>query len=56
MLLTHVGGTGAAPFYGLRPLEWCSLLVMDPRGEPGEPCGLYHAGPAHERRSLPPRH
>ncbi|MFD6274452.1 hypothetical protein ACFWFI_02470 [Streptomyces sp. NPDC060209] len=33
--LTQIGGSGAAPFYGLMPLERCSLLVMNPRGEPG---------------------
>ncbi|MFE9122309.1 SMI1/KNR4 family protein [Streptomyces sp. NPDC007172] len=32
--LTHIGGSGAAPFYGLIPLDRCSLLVMNPRGEP----------------------
>lgn len=35
--LTHIGGSGAAPFYGLMPLKRCSLLVMNPRGEPGAP-------------------
>lgn len=38
--LTHVGGSGAAPFYGLMPLEQCSLLVMNLRGAPGKPRGF----------------
>lgn len=48
--LTHIGGSGAAPFYGLMPLERCSVLVMNPRGEPGTPRGFDGAEPgAHER-------
>lgn len=35
--LTHISGSGAAPYYGLIPLERCSLLVMNPREEPGAP-------------------
>lgn len=35
--VTHIGGSGAEPFYGLMPLERCSLTVMNPRGEPGAP-------------------
>lgn len=47
--LTHIGGSGAAPFYGLIPLERCSLLVMNPPGEPGTPRGFEDAGSgAHE--------
>ncbi len=47
--LTHIGGVGAAPFYGLIPLERCSLLVMNPRGEPGTPRGFGGTGAgAHE--------
>ncbi|MEU4119908.1 SMI1/KNR4 family protein [Kitasatospora sp. NPDC028055] len=38
--LRHLGGSGAAPFYGLVPLERCSLLVMEPRGAPGTPRGF----------------
>lgn len=38
--LRSIGGSGAAPFYGLIPLERCSLLVMDPRGEPGPARGF----------------
>ncbi|MFD9433492.1 SMI1/KNR4 family protein [Streptomyces sp. NPDC060002] len=50
--LTHIGGSGAAPFYGLLPLERCSLLVMDPRGEPGAPRGFTAAGPRTHDRDL----
>ncbi|MFC9153713.1 SMI1/KNR4 family protein [Streptomyces bauhiniae] len=47
--LMHMGGSGAAPFYGLMPLEQCSLFVMNPRGEPGTPRGFDRAKPgAHE--------
>ncbi|MEU0990305.1 SMI1/KNR4 family protein [Streptomyces sp. NPDC005953] len=42
--LTHIGGSGAAPFYGLKPLERCSLLVMNPRAEPGVPRGFASPG------------
>ncbi|MFJ9432540.1 hypothetical protein ACIRQY_23175 [Streptomyces sp. NPDC101490] len=45
----HVGDSGAAPFYGLIPLERCSPLVMNPRQEPGTPRGFGGAEPgAHE--------
>ncbi|MGW3339090.1 SMI1/KNR4 family protein [Streptomyces sp. NPDC001009] len=48
--VTRIGGSGAAPFYGLMPLERCTLLVMNPRGEPGAPRGFGDAGAgAHER-------
>ncbi|MEU0690581.1 SMI1/KNR4 family protein [Streptomyces uncialis] len=43
--LTGIGGSGAAPFYGLVPLERCALLVMNPRGRPGAPRGFTGAGP-----------
>lgn len=43
--LTHIGGSSAAPFYGLMPLERCSLMVMNPHGEPGAPRGFDSAGP-----------
>ncbi|AOT61334.1 MULTISPECIES: SMI1/KNR4 family protein [Streptomyces] len=46
--LTHVGGSGAAPFYGLMPLERCSLLVMNPRGGPGTPRGFECAEGGHQ--------
>ncbi|WP_077797091.1 SMI1/KNR4 family protein [Streptomyces sp. JHA26] len=50
--LTHIGGSGAAPFYGLMPLERCSLLVMNPRGEPGTPRGFSGTGPGPRERDL----
>ncbi|WP_241691426.1 SMI1/KNR4 family protein [Streptomyces sp. GZWMJZ-114] len=50
--LTHIGGSGAAPFYGLMPLERCSLLVMNPREEPGTPCGFDEAEPGGHGRDL----
>jgi hypothetical protein len=31
--LLHIGGSGAGPFYGLLPLDRCSLLTMDPPRE-----------------------
>ncbi|MFB6627287.1 SMI1/KNR4 family protein [Streptomyces sp. NPDC056374] len=43
--LIHLGGSGASPFYGLLPLERCSLLVMNPRGEPGTPRGFDGRNP-----------
>lgn len=42
--LTYIGGSGAAPFYVLIPLERCSLLVMHPRGTPGAPRGFGRTG------------
>ncbi|MEV6379517.1 SMI1/KNR4 family protein [Streptomyces sp. NPDC051773] len=50
--LTHIGGSGAAPFYGLMPLERCSPLVMNPRGEPGTPRGFAVAPPGEPDRDL----
>lgn len=50
--LTHIGGSGAAPFYGLMPLEGCSLLVMNPRGEPDTPRGFERAAPRADGRDL----
>ncbi|AYG85255.1 hypothetical protein DWB77_07472 [Streptomyces hundungensis] len=50
--LTHIGGSGAGPFYGIMPLKRCSLLVMDPRGEPGKPRGFSNARPAENERDL----
>ncbi len=50
--LTHIGGSGAAPFYGLMPLERCSLLVMNPRGEPGTPRGFERTEPRAHGRDL----
>lgn len=50
--LTHLGGSGAAPFYGLLPLERCSLLVINPRREPGAPRGFERAGRAAHERDL----
>ncbi|MEU2132358.1 SMI1/KNR4 family protein [Streptomyces sp. NPDC018352] len=50
--LTHIGGSGAAPFYGLMPLERCSLLVMNPRGEPGTPRGFDGTEPRAHGRDL----
>ncbi|MFD9691845.1 SMI1/KNR4 family protein [Kitasatospora sp. NPDC059146] len=48
--LRYLGGSGAAPFYGLVPLERCSLLVMEPRGEPGTPRGFDRpAAGSHDR-------
>jgi hypothetical protein len=47
--LTQIGGSGAAPFYGLLPLERCSPMVMDPPGEPGAPRGFRRAGPGVAR-------
>jgi hypothetical protein len=52
--LIHIGGSGAAPFYGLMPLERCSLLVMNPRGEPGTPRGFDNAGRGPRERDLFP--
>ncbi len=50
--LTHIGGSGAGPFYGIMPLKRCSLLVMDPRGEPGKPRGFSNARPVENERDL----
>ncbi|AXG79181.1 SMI1/KNR4 family protein [Streptomyces paludis] len=50
--LTHIGGSGAAPFYGLVPLRQRGLLVMDPRGEPGTPRGFTAADPGERERDL----
>ncbi|MFE9409568.1 SMI1/KNR4 family protein [Streptomyces sp. NPDC006704] len=50
--LTHIGGSGAAPFYGLMPLDQCSLLVMNPPGEPGTPRGFDDAGPGDHEGAL----
>ncbi|MEU9361595.1 SMI1/KNR4 family protein [Streptomyces sp. NPDC048301] len=50
--LTHIGGSGAAPFYGLIPLERCSLLVMNPREEPGATRGFNDADPGRHERDL----
>ncbi len=38
--LTELGGSGAAPFYGLLPLDRCSLFRMDPQGVPGTSRGF----------------
>ncbi|MEV5491159.1 hypothetical protein AB0L47_24705 [Streptomyces bobili] len=43
--VTQIGGSGAAPFYSLLPLGRCSLLAMNPRGEPGTPRGFNGADP-----------
>ncbi|MFD5971480.1 SMI1/KNR4 family protein, partial [Streptomyces sp. NPDC060311] len=50
--LTHIGGSGAAPFYGLMPLERCSLLVMNPCEELGAPRGFDDAEPGGHKRDL----
>ncbi|MFB7918151.1 SMI1/KNR4 family protein [Streptomyces sp. NPDC056061] len=50
--LTHIGGSGASPFYGLMPLERCSLLVMNPRGKPGAPRGFDGTGSGNHERDL----
>ncbi|WNI33896.1 SMI1/KNR4 family protein [Streptomyces sp. ITFR-6] len=50
--LTHIGGSGAAPFYGLMPLGQCCLLVMNPCGEPGTPRGFDDAGPGDHEGDL----
>ncbi|GAA5607950.1 SMI1/KNR4 family protein [Streptomyces griseus] len=50
--LTHIGGSGAAPFYGLIQLERCSLLVMNPREEPLAPRGFDDAEPGCHGRDL----
>ncbi len=50
--LTYIGGSGAAPFYGLMPLERCSLMVMNPRGEPGTPRGFEGVAPGSHGRDL----
>ncbi|GAA1339246.1 hypothetical protein GCM10009647_082520 [Streptomyces sanglieri] len=42
--LRHVGGSGAAPFYGLMPMERWSSLVMDPAEGPGAPRRFGAAG------------
>ncbi|MEU8762844.1 SMI1/KNR4 family protein [Streptomyces sp. NPDC048659] len=44
--LMYAGGTGAGPFYGLMPMERCSPLVMNPRGESGAPRGFQARQPA----------
>jgi len=41
--LLHVAGSGAAPFYGLIPLEDGSLYTMESRGYPGSPRGFVRA-------------
>ncbi|MFE4517544.1 SMI1/KNR4 family protein [Kitasatospora sp. NPDC056783] len=46
--LLHIGGSGAGPFYGLKPLEKCALLVMQPSSAPGTPRGFDEAGTAEE--------
>lgn len=43
--LTRIGGSGTAPFYGLMPLERCSLLVMNPPGAPGHPAASTARNP-----------
>ncbi|EDY44976.1 SMI1/KNR4 family protein [Streptomyces sp. SPB074] len=50
--LTHVGGSGAGPFYGLMPLERCSLMVMHSGGGPGTPRGFDVAGTGDHQRGL----
>ncbi|MFJ2818584.1 SMI1/KNR4 family protein [Streptomyces sp. NPDC087294] len=50
--LTQSGGSGAAPFYGLMPLEQCSLLAMNPGGAPGEPRGFDGTEPMTHGRDL----
>ncbi|MGR3873001.1 SMI1/KNR4 family protein [Streptomyces graminifolii] len=50
--LTQIGGSGAGPFYGLMPLERCSLLFMNPRGEPGAPRGFHGTGSGTRGRDL----
>jgi SMI1 / KNR4 family (SUKH-1) len=35
--LIHVGGTGAAPFYGIVPLDRQRVFTMCPQEEPGAP-------------------
>ena len=42
--LTNIGGSGAAPFYGLMPLEQLSVLIMNPATGPGTPRGFDGAG------------
>ncbi|MFE2318151.1 SMI1/KNR4 family protein [Streptomyces sp. NPDC059441] len=42
--LRHDGGSGAAPFYGIMPVERWSLFVMNPAEEPGAPRGFDAAG------------
>ncbi|GGU94003.1 hypothetical protein GCM10010182_07370 [Actinomadura cremea] len=46
--LLYLGGTGAAPFYGLMPLERCSLRTMSPPGSAGTTRGFGLAGRADE--------
>jgi hypothetical protein len=48
--LTVLGGSGAAPFYGLLPLERCQLFTMEPEREPGAPRGFTPAGQPPRRR------
>ncbi|KOG54681.1 hypothetical protein ADK75_13335 [Streptomyces virginiae] len=47
-----IGGSGAAPSYGLVPQEWCSPMVMNPRGEPGTPSGFEGVVPGSYGRDL----
>ncbi|MFJ4672735.1 SMI1/KNR4 family protein [Kitasatospora purpeofusca] len=46
--LQHVGGSGAGPFYGLKPLEKCTVLVMQPSLGAGTPRGFDEAGLGEE--------
>lgn len=41
--LTHVGGSGASPYYGLIPLERCGLFTMAPAAAADGPRGFHRA-------------
>ncbi|MGW5130017.1 SMI1/KNR4 family protein [Streptomyces sp. NPDC004135] len=46
--LLHVGGSGAGPFYGLKPLKSCTLFIMQPSSAPDAPRGFDEASSAEE--------
>ncbi|WP_380281924.1 SMI1/KNR4 family protein [Kitasatospora purpeofusca] len=50
--LTTLGGSGAAPFYGLLPLPSCRLFTMNPREEPGRPRGFTFTDSRSHRGDL----
>ncbi|MGW7365723.1 SMI1/KNR4 family protein [Streptomyces sp. NPDC054841] len=47
--LLHIGGSGAGPFYGLKPLENCALFTMQKSSAPGTPRGFDEASSTEEK-------
>ncbi|WP_199836865.1 SMI1/KNR4 family protein [Streptomyces sp. CB01373] len=46
--LLHIGGSGAAPFYGLKSLQSCTLFAMQKSSDPGTPRGFDEASSAEQ--------